>query len=302
MGVLTMLVLCTLAQTPVEPAPLTVVIRGSLEQSFTRAVPAHGEALSAEVARLLRWRGDVNRQIHAGDRVVLIYSEPATGEPELLALQFMGLQLQLQAYRYTGADQIARYYDAAGALIEPEMVNTPVPATVQITETMQHGRGRRHHNGIDLKAAQGTPIRMPFAGQVRRVNWSTRANGNCIEVTYDSGLVGRFLHLYRVHPEVRVGARLPADAPLGQVGSTGHSNAAHLHYEILREGTPLEPLDVHGRRRAELLSDARSAFDRQRAHLDGLMAAAALPQPPVLTGQTCTPVSNEFLQPLGCRP
>ena len=290
----------TLAGPPEQQ--LTVTLRGSLERSFVRAVPRRGAALAAEVARLLRWRGDVNRNVHAGDRVALVYSDVDGQEPELLGLQFMGLQLQLTAYRYTGADAIPRYYDARGGLVEPEMLNTPVPGTVQITELVQHGRGRRRHNGIDLKAPEGTPIRLPFPGVVRRLNWSVRINGHCIEVAYDTGLVGRFLHLQHVDPEVRAGARLPAGAALGTVGSTGHSNAAHLHYEVLRFGTPIEPLRVHGQRAVQLLETARVAFDAERLRLDQMMLSGVLPQPWVRDGQQCTPVALDAGRPLGCRP
>lgn len=302
-----------------SPSWVSFTIKDSLEVSIVRVVPAEGPALSAEVARLLRWRGDVNRNVHRGDTLQLLY-QPGQTEPDLLALVFTGAQINLRAYRYTGADGIARYYDQHGVLVEPQLLNTPVPAYAQITETVQAGRGKRRHHGIDLKAAEGSPIRLPFSGSVLRTNWAQRVNGHCIEVAFDNGKVGRFLHLLRLDPGVRPGAHLAVGAPLGLVGNTGHSNAAHLHYEILVAGKPVEPLDVHGRRTARLGEDALAAFSTQRDALDrALVGPAAVPQlngagsavtsvsssiPPPLpaTAAECVPVSTDVQKPLGCKP
>ena len=247
------------------PQHLSLAVKGSLEATLVRAVPSHeGPMLSAEVARLLRWRGDVNRRVHPGDQLSLIYVSRAEGEPELLAMQYVGSELHLQAYRFADTDGISRFYDEAGGLIEPQLLNAPVPDYVQITELVQRGRGRRKHNGIDLKAPLGSPIRLPFAGTVNRINWLQRLNGRCIEVRYDNGILARFLHMSRIDPQVRPHVALPAGAPLGEVGSTGHSNAPHLHYELRRDDQPLDPLKIHGQRRAAAPQQSMAAFLVQR--------------------------------------
>ena len=267
------LVLAAVVSAP--PSMLTVNVRDSLEASVVRALPEGGLILSAQVARLLRWRGDLNRHVHRGDELTVLYE--AGPEPVLVAMRFRGAQLALRAYRFTDADGIERYYDEGGALIEPRMVNPPVPTYVQITETVQWGRGKRRHRGIDLKAPEGAPIRLPFAGRVVRRNWATRVNGNCIEIAFDSGRIGRFLHLSHVDPRVRPGVHLPAGTPLGAVGSTGHSNAPHLHYEILSaDGKPLEPLLVHGNHPARLPSDRVVTFNDGRNGLDRLMGSGSV--------------------------
>ena len=246
-------------------------IAGSLEKSVASALPQHGCAVAAEVARLLRWRGDVNRRVHRGDTLALLYDVPpalAKQEPILMALRYTGLQVRLRAYRFADAAHVPRYFDAQGALIEPVLRSSPVANYVQITEVMQHGRGRRRHAGIDLKAPMGTPVVTPFAGQVRRINWSRRINGTCVEVAYRAGGVARFLHLACLAPGLVPGKALAAGAPLGWVGSTGRSSAAHLHYEVLIGGAPKEPLDVHGRGTMQLHDQALSAFTVVRDSYD----------------------------------
>lgn len=271
------LVLAAVVASP--PALLTTTIKDSLEASIVRVLPNDGPALSAEIARLLRWRGDVNKEVHRGDNLEVLYTL-GEGEPELLALTFQGSQLNLRAYRFQGIDGIPRYYDESGGLIEPQLLNAPVPGYVQITETVQHGRGRRRHRGLDLKAPEGSPIRLPYAGTVTRTNWAVRVNGHCIEVAYENGTKARFLHLSRIHDTVKAGVRLAAGTPLGLVGSTGHSNAAHLHYEIINgNGDPLEPLNVHGHRAVRLDAGATAAFATDRDALDRQLKGPAVVAP-----------------------
>ncbi len=252
-------------------------LQASLEASLVRSLPRDGPALAAEVARLLRWRGDIQRQLHPGDRLALLYDDAARPtadtEPELQALIYVGRQVQLRAYKFADAAGIARFYDGSGTLIEPQLHNPPVPAYQQITETLQvrRRRGQRRHLGIDLKAPTGSPIRLPWAGQVERLNWRRRRNGLCVAVRFDNGRLGRFLHLDKVDPQVRPGARLPAHSRLGWVGSTGHSNAPHLHYELWQGTRPLEPLEAHGHGVGQLAPSALTAFAQRRAAYDRAM-------------------------------
>lgn len=257
-----------------DPAPpssvtqrITVRIRGSVAASLRRANAQHGPALAAQAARLLRWRGDLIRNVQPNDELTLLYEAGET--PELLALLYNGPELNLRGYRFEDVDGVARFYDETGQLIEPVIVNGPAPGYVQITETVQRGRGKRRHHGLDFKAPTGTPVRLPFAGRVSRVNWSRRINGGCVEVIYNDGRLARFLHLEAVAPEMQPGAQAAAGTPVGTVGSTGRSSAPHLHYEVRNaEGKPLDPLTVHGQRVGQIPAERQGDFAHHRARLD----------------------------------
>jgi len=251
---------------PQQATSVQVTITSSIEAALSRAVGPWGRPLAAEAARLLRWRGRLNKLVRPQDKLSLMYLPPEPGNPNptLLALRYRGERLVMDAYRFAGADGIFRYYDEVGELIEPHMVHAPVPQYEQITEVVQRGRGVRNHRGVDLKAKEGAEVVLPFAGTVRRLNWARRHNGHCIEVLLDAGYLAHFLHLQQVSPALKVGAYLKAGTPLGTVGNTGRSSGPHLHYELLRHNQPIEPLLVHGRRTVRLGPEALKAFVPQR--------------------------------------
>ena len=241
-------------------------IHGSIERTLNGFDHNAGSAVAAQVARLLRWRGDMVRDVHPGDHLRLVY-EPKE-PPELVAMVFEGQAITLEAYRFRDMDNVQRYYDRRGHLIEPGLKNSPLPGAQQITETVQSGRGKRHHQGLDLKAPEGTPIRLPFDGKVSRVNWSTRVNGNCIEIYYTNGKIGRFLHLSHIGDGIVEGVKLSAGKLLGTVGNTGRSSAPHLHYEVRsKRFDVLDPLIVHGTYSPRLPVALRKAFRAARITL-----------------------------------
>ncbi|OGQ91077.1 MAG: hypothetical protein A2289_05275 [Deltaproteobacteria bacterium RIFOXYA12_FULL_58_15] len=273
-----MLVVTLLVSLTASPTLVTTRVKGSIEASLMREVGGNGAALAAQVARLLRWRGDVIRNVQPNDSIRLLYEEIDRGQgviPELVAIAYRGSEIQLFGYRFADVDGIPRYFDHSGALVEPWLRNSPTPY-VQITEVVQRGRGKRRHKGIDLKADEGTVVYVPFAGRISRVNWSTRINGNCVEVIYDSGTYARFLHLSDVAATAIPGQRVLANTQIGTVGSTGRSSAAHLHYDLRDHAdTILDPFAVHGTEVKRVSDGRRTQFDKQRTEFNRMLQISA---------------------------
>ncbi len=94
------------------------------------------------------------------------------------------------------------------------------------------------HHGLDIAARQGTPVVAAAAGTVERAG-PAGTYGNLVVLRHADGSETRYAHLSAI--SVQRGDRVAAGAPIGAVGSTGRSTGPHLHFEIRRDGQPIDP-------------------------------------------------------------
>lgn len=99
-------------------------------------------------------------------------------------------------------------------------------------------RWGRMHSGIDFAGSTGTPI---VAGGEGVVSFTGRQSGygNTIEIEHSSGFMTRYAHLSRIR--VSEGERVSRGELIGDMGNTGRSTGPHLHYEVHRNGTAVNP-------------------------------------------------------------
>lgn len=95
------------------------------------------------------------------------------------------------------------------------------------------------HNGIDIMAAQGTPVVAAASGVVTGIRHSSKGAGNEVEITHKGQYVTSYSHLASLY--VRNGQYVTAGTVIGSVGMTGVSFAPHLHYEVHRDGKAMDP-------------------------------------------------------------
>ena len=97
------------------------------------------------------------------------------------------------------------------------------------------------HSGIDLATEKGQPVFATADGTVEGAAW-TGDYGNLITIKHGFGLSTRYGHLSRYN--VKAGQTVKRGDVIGFVGSTGRSTGAHLHYEILVNGSLMNPLQL----------------------------------------------------------
>ena len=100
-------------------------------------------------------------------------------------------------------------------------------------------RRSEHHNGIDLPAPSGTRIVAAADGIVRTSSW-LGGFGNTVIIDHGGGYTTLYAH--NLHNHVNVGQRVTAGQHIADVGTTGVSTGNHLHFEIRRNGTPINPM------------------------------------------------------------
>ena len=94
------------------------------------------------------------------------------------------------------------------------------------------------HYGIDLAGVYHSPVRATAPGVVVRVGWNG-SYGRVVEIDHGLGLRTRYGHLHRIL--VKRGQKVGFRRKIGQMGNSGRSTGAHVHYEILVNGKPLDP-------------------------------------------------------------
>jgi murein DD-endopeptidase MepM/ murein hydrolase activator NlpD len=116
---------------------------------------------------------------------------------------------------------------------------------VERTESSGYGwredpinRHAKFHHGTDYRGKRGTPVLAAGNGTVvfagRRGGY-----GRVVFIDHGNGIITRYAHLNKI--EVKVGDQLLAGQRLGQLGSSGRTTGAHLHFEVRLHGRSVDP-------------------------------------------------------------
>jgi len=116
-------------------------------------------------------------------------------------------------------------------------VNAPISSAFGVRKDPFTGKAQ-FHKGVDIAAPAGTPVVAALPGKVISAEYKP-GYGNTVLVEHDGGLQTRYGHLESIN--VKAGDMVTSDDTLGKVGSTGRSTGAHLHFEVIRMGTQVDP-------------------------------------------------------------
>jgi len=104
-------------------------------------------------------------------------------------------------------------------------------------------KARKFHEGMDFTAKMGTPVFASGDGIVSRADNTASGFGNHIVIRHGFGYETLYAHLSRY--KARVGKYVKRGDIIGYVGSTGRSEAPHLHYEVHKNGDVVNPLNFY---------------------------------------------------------
>lgn len=99
----------------------------------------------------------------------------------------------------------------------------------------------KFHQGLDISAPYGTLVYAPAHGYVKEVNPNAKGYGMKILIEHKFGFKTIFGHLSE--PLIKVGQEVNVGDVIAKVGSTGLSTGPHLHYEILKNGFKIDPIE-----------------------------------------------------------
>jgi murein DD-endopeptidase MepM/ murein hydrolase activator NlpD len=134
------------------------------------------------------------------------------------------------------------------------------------------------HEGVDLVAPAGTPVFAAADGVVLGAGPNGRY-GNWIRIDHAGNIATVYGHLSGFAPDIEAGTIVSRGEVIGFVGSTGRSTGAHLHFELLADGKPVNPITHPETRRGMLrgpdLDRLRKQVAQSLAERDREAAVAA---------------------------
>jgi murein DD-endopeptidase MepM/ murein hydrolase activator NlpD len=254
-------------------------IQGLVGASLYRSARASGAPPRAVEAylRAIATRFSIGRDVGATDGFDLIVEREraATGEVRLGKLLFAGLdqggrRTQLVRFSPDGEGEgEGQWFDAAGRTERRGFMGMPVAGRISsgFGFRMHPLLGfLRMHKGLDIAAPHGAPIHAAIDGVVRFAGRNA-GYGNYVKLQHGAGLTSGYGHMSRI--AVAPGTRVGRGQVIGWVGSTGISTGPHLHWEVWRNGTPVNPRSISYDQVQTLSGDQLRRFKARVAALLG---------------------------------
>jgi murein DD-endopeptidase MepM/ murein hydrolase activator NlpD len=100
--------------------------------------------------------------------------------------------------------------------------------------------GGRTHTGIDFPVPAGTRVGAAGVGVTEFAGWNSGGYGNLVVIRHRLGYTTWYAHLSSI--TTFVGEHVSGGTRIGYVGSTGHATGPHLHFELRKNATPIDPM------------------------------------------------------------
>jgi len=219
---------------------------------------------------------DFQRDIQDGDAFEVLYERTENDAGEFVKsgnILFASLTLSgknIPIY-YFERDGEGEYFTPSGEAIRKSLLRTPVDGA-RITS----GFGMRMHpvlgfskmhKGIDFGAPIGTPIYAAGSGTIAEIG-KKGSYGNYIRIRHNGQYQTAYAHMSRFAKGLVKGEKVKQGEVIGYVGATGRATGPHLHYEILVDGSQVNPGKVKTTASNKLAGKELKAFQAQMAKID----------------------------------
>jgi murein DD-endopeptidase MepM/ murein hydrolase activator NlpD len=225
---------------------------GTIKSSLFLAGKQAGlsDGMVMKLANLFGWDVDFVLDIREGDQFLLIYEKiyregEFLRDGEIIGATFVNQGEKFQAIQYE-IDGQAQHFAPDGRNMRKAFLRVPLNFSY-ISSSFNPKRYHpilkriKAHNGIDYRAPKGTPVYTAGDGKVIRSAYN-KFNGHHVFVQHANSIVTKYLHFTK--RSVKNGQRVKQGQVIGYVGSTGLSQAPHLHYEFLVNGVHRNPRTV----------------------------------------------------------
>lgn len=241
--------------------------QGEISSSFWNAgLKANlSESQIMSLAGIFGWDIDFALELRSGDSFSVMFEEHyIDGEfvenGDIVAAQFVNQGETYTAIRHSDDN----FYTPEGRSLKKSFLRAPVNfkyISSNFNPNRFHPIQKRYkpHNGIDYRAAKGTPVVAAGDGKVIEAGYN-RFNGNYVFIQHGEKYITKYLHFSKT--AVKSGAKVKQGQVIGYVGATGMAEAPHLHYEFLVDGTHRNPRTVELPKAQPIEKSEAKAFAR----------------------------------------
>ena len=229
-----------------------------------------------ELVRIFGYDVDFQRRVSQGDSFEVFFgSDDENGAPEVLYASLTVGGEARRVYRYQGEDGSIDFFDESGRSLKKFLIRKPIADGI-----LRSGFGSRFHpilgysrphTGVDWANRVGTPIIAAGNGTVLKSEWDS-GYGRRVELQHTNGYVTAYSHMSSFAKGIAPGKRIQQGQVIGYVGNSGLSTGPHLHYEVIINGSFVDPLKIRLPRGRELEGRGLVEFKRQREQVNELMA------------------------------
>ena len=149
----------------------------------------------------------------------------------------------LEQYNFLKSANFARFSRRASPLFQSNMLPSLWPVDGRLMSSFGHRSDpfsgtEAFHAGVDISAPRGAPVRVTADGVVSTAEWAGDY-GRLIVVDHGNGIQTYYAHMSRL--DVIAGQWVRRGEVVGRSGATGRATSPHLHYEVRRQGTAVNP-------------------------------------------------------------
>jgi murein DD-endopeptidase MepM/ murein hydrolase activator NlpD len=235
--------------------------------------------MTQQLIRLLASDVDFQSRLSPTDRIEVLFSQPeeddsASDDSELLYVSASIGGMTRNLYRFQLEDGTFDYFDQDGRSAEQFLLRNPLPGG-----RFRSGFGaRKHpilgyvrmHTGVDWAAPVGTPIIAAGNGVIEKAGWAG-GYGKQIMIRHANGYETSYNHQSAFAKGIQPGVKVRQGQVIGYLGQTGLATGPHLHYELIVNGTKVDPMRVRLPQGRTLKGDDLVAFKRERERIDDLL-------------------------------
>lgn len=232
-----------------------------------------------ELVRIFGYDVDFQRRVQQGDTFEVFFgADDEDDAPEILYASLTVGGETRNVYRYQGDDGTIDYFDMSGRSLKKFLIRKPISDGI-----LRSGFGSRFHpilgysrphTGVDWANRIGTPIIAAGNGTVLKADWASGGYGRRVEIQHTNGYVTAYSHMSAFAKNIQAGKKVQQGQVIGYVGNSGLSTGPHLHYEVIINGSFVDPLKIRLPQGRELEGRGLAEFKRQREQVEELMAHA----------------------------